>query len=523
MKNLLHRFTEPLFIISMTAIIAVAAVAVTYLLTAKKQTSLYTPPTTGTIVQEVDATGNVKAATTVDLSFQAPGTISYIGSSVGAHVGAGSLLARLSGADLAAQVEQARAALAVQQAKLNGVKAGARPESIAVAQTAVSGAQTNLAQAKSGVLQASRDAYVKSDDAIHNKVDQFMNNPRGKNPSLFFSLSDAQLQSQIPTDRIAMEALLSEWQAYVATLPVDASMADVPTIQSKTTNYLARVSAFLDETAAGLVSAVPSVTYNTTALQGYQANIALARSTISGEVSTLNASLTQEKAAEAALTTAQSQLTLAQAPATVTDLEAQQAQVDAAQANLDYAQAQYAKTEIYAPIAGTVTRNDAHIGATATPGVPLISINSDSQFQMEVFVSQEDLAKLKVGNTAAITLDAYQSSAPLPAHVTAIDPAATVTNGIAAYKVTVQFDTNDARVQAGLTGTVKITAQTKSNAVSVPTSAVITRGNDTFVMKESESGDVMTPVVVGIKSADGMTEIISGITAHDRIRTFGNQ
>jgi RND family efflux transporter MFP subunit len=442
---------------------------------------------------------------------------------VGAHVGVGATLARLSGSDLAAQVEQARAALLVQQAKLDGIKAGTRPEGVAVAQSAVSGAQSSVALAKSTVLQVARDAYVKSDDAVHNKVDQFLNNPRTLNPTFLFTLSNSQLQSKILTDRASMETLLNNWQTYNASLPADASTADIPSIQTNTSNYLSQVSAFLDETSSGLASAVSNSSYPTSAIQVYQSNVATARATVSGEVSALNTALTQEKSAESALATAQSQLTLTQAPATATDLEAQDAQVAAAQASLDYAQAQYGKTAIYAPISGTITVNNAKVGATASPGAVLISMNTDSQFEMDIFVSEADLSKVKVGDVVQVTLDAYQSDAPFAAHVTEVDPAATVANGVSAYKVTLQFDANDTRIQAGLTGSVKIITDTKTNALSVPTSAIITRGNSTFVMRETSAGEVLTPVTTGIESAGGMTQILSGVTAADRIRTFGNQ
>ena len=109
------------------------------------------------------------------------------------------------------------------------------------------------------------------------------------------------------------------------------------------------------------------------------------------------------------------------------------------------------------------------------------------------------------------------------AHVIAVDPAATEQNGVSTYKVTLQFDGDDARVQAGLTGSVVITTSEKDGALSIPSSAVITRGNDRFVMKQDAGADRLVSVQTGIVSRDGMTEIISGITERDRVRTFGNQ
>ena len=146
---------------------------------------------------------------------------------------------------------------------------------------------------------------------------------------------------------------------------------------------------------------------------------------------------------------------------------------------------------------------------------------SDAQFQFEALVSQADLAKVKVGDIAAVELDAYESAAPLAAHVVAIDPAATVQNGASSYKVTLQFDANDSRIQAGLTGSVKITTQSKDNVISVPTSAIITQGTQHFVLREGTSGDEQVAVQTGISSVAGMTEVTSGLSASDRIRTFG--
>jgi HlyD family secretion protein len=146
---------------------------------------------------------------------------------------------------------------------------------------------------------------------------------------------------------------------------------------------------------------------------------------------------------------------------------------------------------------------------------------SDTKFQMDVYVSDADVAKTKVGDAANIVLDAYQSSAPFPAHVIEVDPAATMNNGVSSYKVTVQFDNNDPRVQAGMTGSANITTQTDQNALSVPTSAIITQGTSTFVLVQSSGVDREVPVTTGITSASGMTEILSGVAPTDHVRTFG--
>jgi RND family efflux transporter MFP subunit len=520
-KALFAKLLQPGVVISLAVVIAIGSVSVAYISTSHKPAGNYGTPTVGEISQEVDTTGTVQAATSLDLSFQSSGQISYVSATVGTHVGAGATLARLSGATLSAQLEQAQAALAIQQAKLAGLMAGATPQSVSQSQTAVSNAQSTLAQANQGVIAASQDAYVKADDAIHNRVDTFFNNPRSTSPSLMFPLSSSQLTSSIVAGRIAMETLLNQWQAYEQSLSVGGAI-DTSVVAATSLQYSTQVSAYLDQVAAGLTSAIPTTSYPLTTIQGYESSVATARANMSAIVTEMNAAKTAETSARAGLASAQSGLSVTTAPPTATDLQAQQAAVAAAQANVDVVQAQIGQTVISAPISGTITVNNAHVGETASPGAPLISMISDSQFQMAVYVSDQDIAKVKVGDVASVTLDAYQSGSAFATHVIQVDPAATLQSGVSSYKVTLQFDKNDPLIQAGMTGSVKIITETHESALSVPTSALITRGTDTFVIVQSASGDQQVKVVTGIESAAGMTEITSGLSASDRVRSFGS-
>ena len=520
-RTLFQRLLQPQVIVVTTVIIAVLAVGITFFMTSGKPVGAYMTPASGTIVQEVNTAGTVAAANAIDLSFQTNGQVAYAGPAVGTHVGAGATLASLSGADLEAQLEQAKAGLAAQQAQLASLQAGATPQNIALSQTAVTNAQNALAQAKQNIIQAARDANVKSDVAIYNGVDQFFNNPHSTSPSLTISSSNSQLVTSAQSGRITMESTLSAWQSYMAALPSDAGSVDVVSLESETSSNLSQVGTYLDQIIELLASATPSNSVSSATLQAYQANIAAARGNISAAVSALNTAETAEQSAISGLATAQAQLTVTEAPPTSNAVAAQQAAVAAAQANVDLAQAQLNKTVIVAPISGTITVNNVHIGETASVGAPVISMISDTKFQMDAYVSDADVAKIKVGDVADVTLDAYQSTAPFPAHVIAVDPAATMTGGVSSYKVSIQFDNNDPRIQAGMTGSASITTQTDTNALSVPTSAIITQGTSTFVLIHGSGSDQQVPVTTGISSAAGMTEILSGLSPTDQVRTFG--
>ncbi len=516
------RLLQPPVVIGAALVVAIVSIAYAFVSTNPNLSGSYVHPVQGPITQEVDAPGNVKAAESTDLSFQRSGSITYAGPVAGTHVARGTLLASIDPSDAQAALEQAQAALAVQQAKLAALQAGTRPESIAVAQTAVSGAQSTVAQNEQNVISAIQSAYATTYDSVHNKADQALNNPLSSSPTLVVSLSDSQLQASIPADRVAVGAWLSSLQGVQAALSADSTADSVTAAATQAQSGLQKVSAYLAEVANGLSTAVPSSSYNAAAIAGLQSTVALARTNLNAAIAGLNTAQTALTASEAALANAQSSLALAQAPATAQDTAQQVAAVAAAQANLDAAQVALSQTSLYAPFSGTVTNNNANLGATASPGAPLISMISDAQFQFETYVPETDVSKIAMGDAAQVSLDAYKNDAPLSARVVAVDPAATVQNGISSYKVTLEFDQRDPRVQAGLSGNVSITTSSATDVLTVPSSAIITKGTSTFVLVKGTGDDVLTPVTIGISSASGTTQVLSGITASNLIRAFGS-
>ncbi len=474
----------------------------------------------GPIVAEIDTTGTVKAADSIDLSFDISGRISYAGPTVGTRVHAGQTLALLAGGDAAAAVAQAQAARAVQEARLDGLKAGARTEDVAVSQAGVDSATANLAEVKQSLITAGHAAFVASDDAVRNKVDQFISNPRSLNPQLVFTLPDASLALAILNGRSVIEPTLAAWQ-HIAAAPPTPDTLDARAYAADTRTRLTETGAYLDTVASGLSILVSSAQTPLTTVQKYQGDVATGRNAISGALSALNAADAAESAAESALTTARAQLALKTAGASSQDLAAQQALVAQAAANLQAAQVAAAKTALRAPIAGTITRNDAHEGQTALPSLALISLDSDASYEIESYVSEADFARVHAGQEASITFDAYPS-AVFDARVVSIDPAATMQNGVASYKVTLAFVTPDARIKAGLTANVSIATGSAQDALLVPSTALITKGAAHYVLAVGAHGDVLTPVTIGFVGTS-TTQILSGVAAGDLVRGFGTQ
>lgn len=502
----LHVFSRPAVALGSAVVLAALIIGGTLYMTTVAPGGVYTRVTMAPITEAVDVSGPVQGAETTDLSFQIPGQVAAIPVSVGQRVYAGQTLVALAGGAQAAALLSARANLETASASLASLIAGTRAEQLAIDQNTV-------AQAQQALANATRSAYIAADTALHTNADQFFSNARTANPRLVIRVPNAALVDELQNERAALEPLFSTWSA-----AANAS-GDQATAAALSISNLSRVSAFLDHCAEALAETGSSATLPAATLAAYQSSIAAARTSVAGAASVLTG-------AQTALTNAQGALVLAQAGPTPQAIAVAEAQVHAAQAAVDAAQVSADESVITAPISGTITVQDAHLGQTVTPGVPLVSMIGTGSFEAKVPVSEGDIGKVKVGQSVIATFDAYPG-VTFPATVTAVDPAATLANGIASYHVTATFTKNDSRIASGLTAHLSITTASVQAALVVPASAVITNGSQQFVYRKGAKGAVKTPVTTGIESlpaqagAAGMVQILSGLSAGDQVLSFG--
>ena len=232
---------------------------------------------------------------------------------------------------------------------------------------------------------------------------------------------------------------------------------------------------------------------------------------------------------QAALTQAQDNLQLLETPARPEDIAAANAQVEEAAAALQTAQDALSKSVLTAPIDGVITSVDTKVGETVAgsslaPGPDAVKMISAQKFQIIAYLSEADIGKIKVGDLASTTLDAYGSGVNFDATVIDIDPSATVTNGISTYKTTLEFNQNDDRIKEGMDANVVIMDETHQNALVIPQTAVIQNNNQDFVLIDSTNGKtVETPIQTGISDLNGNVEVTSGLSNGQMIATFGNQ
>lgn len=469
----------------------------------------------GDLAQEVSVTGNVKPSESVDLAFEKSGRVSRVYVDVGDKVYSGQTLVQLENGDIYAQLLQAEASVKSQQAKLDELKLGTRPEEIQVQEVKVKNAETALADAEKTLIDKINDAYTKSDDAIRNKTDQIFNNPLSQSPVVNFTGGDASTKIYLENTRPTIESLLVSWKNSLDGLGLSS---DLDSYKNTASNNLESIKSFLEKSALFINTTTANTSITQTTIDAYRADISTARTNIYTAITNLSAAYEGMRTAESDLTLEQNQLALKKAGTLAEQITAQEAEVEEAEANVKNYQAQVLKTIIRSPINGIVTKQEAKVGEIMAANTVTVSVISEGRFEIEANVPEADIAKINIGDPAAVTLDAYGNSVVFDVKVIKIDPAETEIEGVATYKVTFQFVQEDSRLKSGMTANIDITTNKVENALFVPQRAVSGKNGDRKVLFVEKDGSVKEiSVKAGIRSVDGNLEIIEGLKEGDKV------
>lgn len=467
----------------------------------------------GTVVQEVSVTGKTKAADAVQLAFERSGRVVRVGAEVGDRVTAGAVIAELDVREAAADLSRARATVEVQRSRLAELRQGTRPEELAIAEAKLANALQGLRDADRSLADNILDAYAKADDAVRYRTDPIFTDPRSTNPRLNFILIDPILGSKLEDGRASVERALTGWGASLAPL---RSGADPFPFFAPARAHLGSVAAFLDMAAEAVNSLTRTDTLPQATIDGYRAGVSTARANVHAAAAALSAAAEARSAARASVTLAEEEMLLKRAGATPEAIASQEAQVREAEASVSALEVQLGKYVLRSSIAGIVTKRTIEPGEIVAAHTPVLSVISASRFEIEANVPEADIAKLKPGQRARITLDAYGSDVPFSARVSTIDPGETVLDGVSTYRVTFQFDEPDERVRSGMTANIEVTTATREGALTLPQRAIGTLGGKRVVRIVGENVIRVVRVQTGLRGVDGNVEILSGVKEGER-------
>lgn len=221
-----------------------------------------------------------------------------------------------------------------------------------------------------------------------------------------------------------------------------------------------------------------------------------------------------------ALSIAEAQLNKTRASARVEDITVARAQIRQAQISVELIDNQIKNNKILAPFDGIIIETNFKVGELASAANPAIKMMAKDGYEIEIDVSETDVAKVRVDNPAVITFDAFGDSLKFTGKVTSIDPAQTVIQGVIYYRVKIDFEAKDVEIKPGMTATADITTAKREGVINIPYRAVIDKDDKKIVRILKNGEPEEKEVKIGLNGDGGQVEILSGLNEGDDVITF---
>ena len=172
-------------------------------------------------------------------------------------------------------------------------------------------------------------------------------------------------------------------------------------------------------------------------------------------------------------------------------------------------------TLIIAPISGIVTAKQAELGSTVFPAQPLLTIEDEGSYQLELAMPESLGTRIRPGSPVRVTLDALGDT--FTAEITDIVPAANPVSRTFIARISL----NRKGLKSGQFGRGAISTGTTVNSISVAAKAVVEHGAMTTVWVVGANNIARLRIVKTGKSAGGRVEILSGLTVGERVVVGG--
>jgi len=192
-------------------------------------------------------------------------------------------------------------------------------------------------------------------------------------------------------------------------------------------------------------------------------------------------------------------------------VKASEFNVVSAEASLKEAKDNLTKTSVYAPVSGTISvlnveKGERVVGTSQFSGTEMMRIANLNEMEVNVSVNENDIVRVKIGDTASIDVDAYlnrkfkgivteiSNSANNVSSATSSTSIDQVTNFDVKIRILrssytdllSKTDSTFSPFRPGMSATVDIQTKTEVNVLAIPIQAVTTREDTTKVVDKTK-------------------------------------
>ncbi|NJR48669.1 MAG: efflux RND transporter periplasmic adaptor subunit [Leptolyngbyaceae cyanobacterium CSU_1_3] len=249
--------------------------------------------------------------------------------------------------------------------------------------------------------------------------------------------------------------------------------------------------------------------------------------------------LRQERSAQETLNQARAQLSQSQAQynqaveqlaqrrngPTREEIGQAEARVASAAAQVRQIDSNIQDTTIRAPFAGQVTQRYASVGAFVTPTTSASATSSAtstsivalaSSLEVLAKVPEVDIGQIKQGQSVEVKVDAFPQDV-FKGRVRLIAPEAVVERDVTSFQVRIQLISGQNRLRSGMNADLSFLGNQITNALTVPTVAIVTRKGETGVLVLGEKNQPQFKAVTIGTSMGEKTQIIDGLQTGEQV------
>jgi HlyD family secretion protein len=132
---------------------------------------------------------------------------------------------------------------------------------------------------------------------------------------------------------------------------------------------------------------------------------------------------------------------------------------------------------VRAPVSGTVIEKDVALGqviaggGSVSGGTTILKMADLTKVRVRALVNETDIGKVKPGQQASVTVDAYPDK-PFMGIVEKIEPQATIQQSVTMFPVLISIDNLARLLMPGMNGEVAVTVERRENVLAIPNDAV---------------------------------------------------